>query len=1163
MPLFRKKKQMSDCKSDPSTGISKSSIHQIQDPNIDFELDVKIFFNSGKCVFHARDSFKDKEDDYSRKNELTKESGNENSSSSSHPRNQSTRSVSNFGKSTLGHSNLKFNLSSSRLKYAGSSTSSSNPNQLDFTLILIPGLDIKVHYNSKTVFSNQTLPATVSASNLRAVPEIRDHETNSLPINVSKKGYAKKASCYAWMTLHSIPEETIITPHILDFMEQALEPIPIQIAKTSEFNQFNDTNNPRPDLITSAPAHYAVYGSFPVDVIVYLHMQPSVLRFSCLPVSRVECLLQLPSVDLVFSSKRLQDELDLENQSVSGTNSVYTRSQIGKYSHKRSGSDYRSNTSLQTETSIGGLSMTGCLADFSLYIFHPYGGQKKITGFQSESLLASTPPSKMSSDRKDSLSLQVEFVKINISRSRKLVCSIETTPPQTKVHHSTHFSQDLHNKTVMIRFSAFCDIGSASFKYDMRRLTEILAFPRAWYRKALWKRMFLGEHSIGARNIFSDQEDYCEESNALSSSSSSINEEDEIKEDQENKGKNKTSRNCDSLWLNLDDLSSSKESKAKSFVTKRDQFPSSHSSSINHSKQIMSAPWKTLILFGVNLCKLNVHMNMGNVMGNTSWLTRGFRSEGRISIDSNGDKCFNIGLGLDGSSLDAKGGIVGGIIELSQIQTKVNVNENYGKEPNHSVTLKLDAFEKRLDYMGASILMLRVSDLDLTLTDEWRIDAAASTANTHPTKRAALIFIHCNLCWDQLQLLISKSTTPDIIKIIAKLEEFFSQQFHSSKRVFSSLQPLSFKTFGHKDRRDKSSLQNKTKLSSSTSSSDQSYSTDNRHHRHWQKVLKLVSNASLSTLSNPLPNQGTILGGTVELNGNNMSLACFYGINFRSKSWALFSMRQPSISFASEAQNVCNAEKVLSDTHIIQNFNFSLGRRGRPRLTGANKMNQVPSSLDCFYAHHSNMATVCRISRTVMFSPQFKTMHEWFQYAFASSELDQINRFPVIEFERSGDGFGSVSASLHSSDHHNRRLSMSPKSSESHQNKEIIFALPSFQVDLKTEHLQSAKPPTINEPKPRIDCTFVTDFDDHIFVAVDAESYFFLHELITSYIKEKQNNYGKNQSPLSSEKFINDSKTEKSLKPESDSENSSSIIALEKDCREFNCQTWHLEPTVR
>lgn len=52
-----------------------------------------------------------------------------------------------------------------------------------------------------------------------------------------------------------------------------------------------------------------VYASFPVDVIVYFHMQPSTFRFSCLPVSRVECMLQLPSLDIVFSSKRAEEEL--------------------------------------------------------------------------------------------------------------------------------------------------------------------------------------------------------------------------------------------------------------------------------------------------------------------------------------------------------------------------------------------------------------------------------------------------------------------------------------------------------------------------------------------------------------------------------------------------------------------------------------------------------------------------------------------------------------------------------------------------------------------------------------------------------------------------------------------------------------------------------------
>jgi hypothetical protein len=35
-------------------------------------------------------------------------------------------------------------------------------------------------------------------------------------------------------------------------------------------------------------------------------------------------------------------------------------------------------------------------------------------------------------------------------------------------------------------------------------------------------------------------------------------------------------------------------------------------------------------------------------------------------------------------------------------------------------------------------------------------------------------------------------------------------------------------------------------------------------------------------------------------------------------------------------------------------------------------------------------------------------------------------------------------------------------------------------------------------------CTFVTEFEDHIFVTVDAEAFFFLHDVISSYVKEKE-----------------------------------------------------------
>lgn len=37
-----------------------------------------------------------------------------------------------------------------------------------------------------------------------------------------------------------------------------------------------------------------------------------------------------------------------------------------------------------------------------------------------------------------------------------------------------------------------------------------------------------------------------------------------------------------------------------------------------------------------------------------------------------------------------------------------------------------------------------------------------------------------------------------------------------------------------------------------------------------------------------------------------------------------------------------------------------------------------------------------------------------------------------------------------------------------------------------------------------VECSFITEFEDHIFVTVDADTFFFLHDLITSYLKEKE-----------------------------------------------------------
>lgn len=104
---------------------------------------------------------------------------------------------------------------------------------------------------------------------------------NPTPSSTLRKSSTKKASLFAWMTLQSIPEETIISPHILEFFEQTLEPIPSK----SNFQNNTQTNSGFPSeniestswAATAASGNY-VYASFPVDVIVYFHMQPSTFR---------------------------------------------------------------------------------------------------------------------------------------------------------------------------------------------------------------------------------------------------------------------------------------------------------------------------------------------------------------------------------------------------------------------------------------------------------------------------------------------------------------------------------------------------------------------------------------------------------------------------------------------------------------------------------------------------------------------------------------------------------------------------------------------------------------------------------------------------------------------------------------------------------------------
>ncbi len=50
------------------------------------------------------------------------------------------------------------------------------------------------------------------------------------------------------------------------------------------------------------------------------------------------------------------------------------------------------------------------------------------------------------------------------------------------------------------------------------------------------------------------------------------------------------------------------------------------------------------------------------------------------------------------------------------------MNEDPEHEPDHKAGVTLYTLESRLDYMGSSVLMGRISDVGMELSDEWKLD---------------------------------------------------------------------------------------------------------------------------------------------------------------------------------------------------------------------------------------------------------------------------------------------------------------------------------------------------------------------------------------------------------------------------------------------------------
>lgn len=255
---------------------------------------------------------------------------------------------------------------------------------------MLPGVDARVHYSSVTDSSS---PQDSSLSSV-------------------KKALDKHASLYISVVVQPFPDEMLLRPAILDFIDKAINPIVSesndlgeeQVDSKSTYSEVEHTTS---SFVSSSATEYS---SFPVDIVVVVRVQPSSIRISCLPTSRVECLMTIPSLDIAFSSK-------------ANHNKSLKRSSI-PVDTKMSGSSSERGRSYDS----GGIIFTMCLSRFSLSIYHPYGKQHTVASktmsapedydhFSPKAKIRITQPQTISG-KKDALSLCLEYMKFNLSRRR-------------------------------------------------------------------------------------------------------------------------------------------------------------------------------------------------------------------------------------------------------------------------------------------------------------------------------------------------------------------------------------------------------------------------------------------------------------------------------------------------------------------------------------------------------------------------------------------------------------------------------------------------------------------------------------------------------------------------------------------------------------------------
>ncbi|TPP67931.1 hypothetical protein FGIG_04519 [Fasciola gigantica] len=1038
----------------------------------------------------------------------------------------------------------------------------------DLSIFYLPAVDIGLHYSSMTevdlnsssveAFGIQPRPDDAGLPDLAGgtkspVPRTADlrgcsaelkpdpdqsrinvtSSSQNAPVSSSLK---KEAELYMSCFLQKLPQELVIHPALLDFLEQALEDIPLVSdvgpdAKSLSSEEGGSTGGAKKDSNESIDGHASspsldglLLETFPVHTVVHLHIQPSAVRLLCLPTSRMQCFMVLPFMDAVFSTKRNSEESRRDSASNTVSNLPGNRQStvLSDASELRSDISIRGTTVRLTPAaaagdiiSEGGLCVTAILKEFRISVFHPFGDVKSNRSDTNWGPAWSG----------DSLTLLIRDIQFSLSRTIQLsliqlgpgnargpeagsfctaVSSSEradsarlrylTPIGATALTGSGSDTWSLHRA---VRFSGVFDIGAAIFTCDTRRTLEILDIPKAWYRSSLARRLFLGNEDVIDGFQASELKRMATADDGLFQSPASPTADDNSTVEQESsqehafdaevplldtesqtqpilsgkfrrltcpasfprdtEGTTKPEY-CKTLG-NSSDVPRPATNLVSHSITLAGERPSGRNTSPNGSLKVTS--WNALPIFCVHLKRFDLNLYMGSAMGLTRMTIDNLFCDGRASIHSSGRKNTMLSTGLGTCQFTSEGGGVGGEFCLMDCDALIRLDDDPLRDPEHNLDCRIGGFQLRVEYMSTNILLVRLSSLSLHLQDEWRLRDVArqqllllsssisnrpssiganSPSQRHPVTVGSrvpttgfeessgdmlqameedigvppvYVRVVGEVNWDQAQTAIVRTTTPDLMRAVLKVREYFEEQVREGRMsligqtgsfgLFSSTSRDPHMTTSHwPGWYQSASYQDDPSNGKAELTETEIQIVDKLLQRHWQGLygaVKAYAREHLGmimgvTTDEPEPETSTstadekcpVLGGSFQLSGRSLGIACFAG-SFRSApDWAVFNIQYPTACFETEAQHeapVCRTADTVIDPSELEGW--------------VNVRQVLSFDLGSHPHFQPQMAYVLRVRRgrqPTAKTPPTLSITEWLEFAFRGAD-NTVSQFPV------------------------------------------------------------------------------------------------------------------------------------------------------------------------